>query len=87
MDRTTVARWEIGATDPQPWARPRLAAALAVGLDELARLLDPASAAGSQRHPAGERPVPAADGAAFAAAMQSFRIADRQVGGATCTRR
>lgn len=35
VDRSTVARWEAGDTDPQPWLRPRLARVLAVSLDEL----------------------------------------------------
>ncbi|HEX8629974.1 MAG TPA: helix-turn-helix transcriptional regulator [Catenuloplanes sp.] len=39
VDRSTVVRWERAETDPQPWHRPRLAAALNVSVEELARLL------------------------------------------------
>src|SRR6266511_213675 len=39
VDRSTVVRWERADTDPQPWRRPRLAAALKVSVEELAELL------------------------------------------------
>ncbi|MGC4768677.1 helix-turn-helix transcriptional regulator [Micromonospora sp. DT44] len=39
VDRSTVVRWERAETDPQPWHRPRLAAALNLSIDELADLL------------------------------------------------
>src|SRR6266404_1621201 len=39
VDRSTVARWESGETEPQPWIRPRLARTLAVSMDELTELL------------------------------------------------
>ncbi|MGB6164371.1 MAG: helix-turn-helix transcriptional regulator [Pseudonocardiaceae bacterium] len=39
VELTTVGRWERGETSPQPWARPKLADALAVSLEELDRLL------------------------------------------------
>ena len=39
VDRSTVARWESGETDPQPWIRPRLAGALQVSVEELDELL------------------------------------------------
>ncbi len=39
IDRSTVARWESGETEPQPWIRPRLARVLQVSLDQLDRLL------------------------------------------------
>jgi transcriptional regulator with XRE-family HTH domain len=32
VDRSTVARWESGGTEPQPWVRPRLARVLQVSL-------------------------------------------------------
>jgi transcriptional regulator with XRE-family HTH domain len=38
MDRSTVARWESGESDPQPWVRPRLARVLKVSTEELAGL-------------------------------------------------
>jgi transcriptional regulator with XRE-family HTH domain/tetratricopeptide (TPR) repeat protein len=40
VDRSTVARWESGETEPQPWIRPRLARALKVSVDKLGELLD-----------------------------------------------
>lgn len=43
VDRTTVIRWEAGESEPQPWHRPRLAKALKVPVEELARLLDGAA--------------------------------------------
>jgi transcriptional regulator with XRE-family HTH domain len=39
VDRSTVVRWERADTDPQPWHRPRLAAALKVSIEDLAELL------------------------------------------------
>jgi DNA-binding XRE family transcriptional regulator len=39
VQRTTVARWEAGETTPSLWARPRLANALDVTLDQLDMLL------------------------------------------------
>ena len=39
VERSTVVRWEGGETEPLPWCRPKLAAALAVSLDELHELL------------------------------------------------
>ncbi|HWH01722.1 MAG TPA: helix-turn-helix transcriptional regulator [Pilimelia sp.] len=31
VDRSTVVRWERADTEPQPWLRPRLAAAGGIG--------------------------------------------------------
>jgi DNA-binding XRE family transcriptional regulator len=39
VERSTVVRWEAGATDPLPWCRPKLARVLAISLDELHDLL------------------------------------------------
>lgn len=39
VDRTTVANWETGRTEPQPWHRPKLAAALDISLNNLDELL------------------------------------------------
>jgi len=39
VDRSTVARWESGETEPQPWMRPRLARALQLSLGQLDHLL------------------------------------------------
>ena len=40
VDRSTIARWEAGETEPQPWLRPKLAAALGIAVADVARLLD-----------------------------------------------
>jgi transcriptional regulator with XRE-family HTH domain len=45
VERTTVARWEAGETEPQPWHRPNLADALRVSVEELAALLTRAAGA------------------------------------------
>jgi predicted ATPase/DNA-binding XRE family transcriptional regulator len=42
VERSTVARWECGETEPLPWIRPVLAQALRVSIDELAGLLSAA---------------------------------------------
>lgn len=39
VERSTVGRWEAGATDPLPWCRPKLARVLAISPDELHGLL------------------------------------------------
>lgn len=39
VERSTVGRWEAGATEPSPWCRPKLARVLAISLDELPGLL------------------------------------------------
>ena len=52
VERTTVARWERGETEPLPWVRPKLAKALRVSADRLEDLLDgtgPASPAPPNR--------------------------------------
>ena len=45
IDRSTVARWEAGDTEPQPWLRPKLARILQVSLDHLDTLLEEAAIA------------------------------------------
>jgi transcriptional regulator with XRE-family HTH domain len=40
VERSTVVRWETAESEPQPWVRPKLAAALKVTPDELQALLD-----------------------------------------------
>jgi transcriptional regulator with XRE-family HTH domain len=54
VDRTTVARWELGDTEPLPYIRPRLAVALRVTLETLAGLLTENADGASQSdiHPA-----------------------------------
>ena len=39
IDRSTIARWESGDTEPQPWIRPRLARVLQISVDQLDGLL------------------------------------------------
>ena len=39
-DRSTVIRWELAETEPQPWIRPKLASALQLEPEELRVLLD-----------------------------------------------
>jgi len=70
VDRSTVVRWERGATDPQPWHRPRLAAALALSVDGLAELLGCAQ----------EPEVRPGDG--VVEVIGRFRRMDREFGGA-----
>lgn len=40
VERSTVVRWETAETEPQPWLRPKLAAALKVTVEDLQTLLD-----------------------------------------------
>ena len=40
VDRTTVARWEAGRAEPQPWQRPKIAEAFGLSLCELNQLLN-----------------------------------------------
>lgn len=40
VDRTTVARWEAGYTEPHPWQRPKIAEAFGLSLFEFNQLLD-----------------------------------------------
>lgn len=40
VDRTTVARWEAGETEPQPWQRPKIAEVFGLSLSEFNQLLD-----------------------------------------------
>src|SRR5205809_6733213 len=56
VERTTVARWEAGGTQPQPWQRPNLATALGLSADELQKLL-------TAPVPAGEAPARSTDAA------------------------
>ena len=87
VDRSTVARWERADTDPQPWHRPRLANALRISLDHLAELLTEIGETGvrpsSQAHHSDPRlsSYLAAVGVSDLDTVQSFRKADRQVGG------
>ena len=54
VDRTTVARWERGETQPLPWLRPKLAGALKVSPERIEALLagpDPARPGGQAGPP------------------------------------
>jgi DNA-binding XRE family transcriptional regulator len=44
VDRTTVARWEAGEYQPQPWQRPRIAEAFGLSLGACNELLDESDA-------------------------------------------
>jgi tetratricopeptide (TPR) repeat protein/transcriptional regulator with XRE-family HTH domain len=60
VERTTVARWERGETEPLPWLRPKLAKALRVSADRLEDLLDGGGAASADHGSTGPaRPDPA----------------------------
>lgn len=48
VERSTVVRWETAETEPQPWQRPKLAAALNVTVGELQALLDEVVIAGTE---------------------------------------
>ncbi len=66
IDRSTVARWERGATAPAPWLRPRLARALRVPTHQLTEMLehrDPVRPGGaaSRGGPVTQAPAPATD--------------------------
>jgi len=61
VDRTTIGRWERGETDPQPYIRPRLSAALHVTTAELDTLITPG--------PDPEKPPPAPRDALGSAAV------------------
>jgi transcriptional regulator with XRE-family HTH domain len=55
IDRSTVARWERGETEPLPWIRPKLGKSLRVTADRLDELLAaeaPQHAACPAREPA-----------------------------------
>lgn len=40
VDRSTIVRWEAATTEPQPWARSRLASIFEITVEELSGLLD-----------------------------------------------
>jgi transcriptional regulator with XRE-family HTH domain len=80
VDRSTVARWESGETEPQPWTRPRLARVLQVSVDQLEELIrggepteaeaprrldDVSTHPGSSEEMVGTAPVSAPQTAAF----------------------
>jgi tetratricopeptide (TPR) repeat protein/DNA-binding XRE family transcriptional regulator len=66
VERSTVARWERGETEPVPWLRPRLAKALRVSTDRLGELLDGTASASQDAgtQPTGGAGDPVRDGGA-----------------------
>jgi tetratricopeptide (TPR) repeat protein/transcriptional regulator with XRE-family HTH domain len=58
IERSTVARWERGSTQPLPWLWPKLADALQVPAGQLAELLGGATPAGPDRREPAAPPVP-----------------------------
>ncbi|MET7666777.1 flavoprotein [Micromonospora luteifusca] len=54
VERSTVVRWELAETDPQPWHRTRIAEALQVSLDELQKMLDDVSVATARGNTMGD---------------------------------
>lgn len=60
VDRSTVARWERGECQPQPFVRPKLARVLQVTPLELDELLAPDRLAGPSEPPSQQLPVPVA---------------------------
>ena len=58
VERSTVARWERGTTQPLPWIRPKLARALQVPADQLADLLDSTATADPDRRGPAAPPAP-----------------------------
>jgi tetratricopeptide (TPR) repeat protein/transcriptional regulator with XRE-family HTH domain len=57
VGRSTVVRWERGESEPLPWIRPKLAAALKVSVDQLESLL---TADDQRGHTAAPHQLPAA---------------------------
>lgn len=101
VERSTVVRWEAGETEPLPDIRPRIAQALHVSIDHLARLLSEGQQekTGNEGQSSGAE-EPATQSRSFVSlntssarrdkcvdpdvdmvAMQSFRAADKRVGG------
>jgi tetratricopeptide (TPR) repeat protein/transcriptional regulator with XRE-family HTH domain len=76
VERTTVARWERGETQPLPWLRPRLAKALRVSADGIEELLAPASVPDGTRVPTAtvprQLPATVADFTGRAAELQAL---------------
>lgn len=57
VERSTIGRWELGATEPQPYLRPKLARLLSISPDELEDLLSPATATVTARQSPPAAPV------------------------------
>jgi transcriptional regulator with XRE-family HTH domain len=75
VERSTVVRWESAETDPQPWHRTRIAAALKVSLDQLDEMLSDVSVATRRGHAMGDdagSSPPAATRAELLTGLRSF---------------
>ncbi|GAB3815098.1 helix-turn-helix transcriptional regulator [Micromonospora zhanjiangensis] len=75
VDRSTVTRWESAETDPQPWHRTTIAAALSVSLDQLDEILSDVSVATRRGHLMGddtERPPSVATRTELLTPLRSF---------------
>lgn len=57
VDRSTIVRWELGNTAPQPWLQPRLAGVLGVSAAEFRELLEEADRAEAGTTPAPDNSV------------------------------
>src|SRR5262249_3823855 len=94
-DRTTVARWEVGDTEPQPFYRPRLVRLLGISSDDLRRILGEATpgrpgvapphtaaeplSAGNPEQPALDRRVVIQRAAAIAASLHDAETLRRKL--------
>ncbi|MGH3902541.1 MAG: helix-turn-helix transcriptional regulator [Pseudonocardiaceae bacterium] len=75
VDRSTVARWEAGDYEPQPWQRPRIAEAFGLSLRAFDQLLHD----GKTTDPAiGASASPAGASGAFSAGYEQVHVAARE---------
>jgi len=92
IDRSTIVRWESGATEPTPAFRPKIADVLGLTLGELDRILTEScnarSPAEAPRSPAVHTALSLTKASAIlghsngdASAMHAFRAADKKIGG------
>jgi transcriptional regulator with XRE-family HTH domain len=72
VDRSTVARWEAGDSEPQPWIRRKLARSLGVSTDDLAKLLTARTAGLRSAGDLERRRAGAFDVAALCAQLDAF---------------
>jgi DNA-binding XRE family transcriptional regulator/tetratricopeptide (TPR) repeat protein len=94
IDRSTIVRWESGATEPLPWLRPKIARVLDISIDELdnivagpSRVLDGRAPKTPRGLTVGFTPsLPPSPGHAVLSngdesVMHAFRAADKAIGG------
>ncbi|MGH3780230.1 MAG: helix-turn-helix transcriptional regulator [Pseudonocardiaceae bacterium] len=72
VDRTTVARWEAGEYEPQPWQRPRIAEAFGLSHGACNQLLDESGM--TERAVGVAASVTEADGALLAGYRELLRL-------------